>query len=382
MAKKDRKVPRRVAFVLIIILLLGALSLVLVSAFRPDLLPEQYASLPRQVVTTAIKPFQTAFTWVVSGVTEYLQSWKLRTTLELEYNKLKAQNDELVYQALLNSELEAKVERLERLLDESYKKTSMNPILANVIAKETGNWFQMFTIDKGEKHGVKDYMAVINEDGLIGYIYHVDKTTSDVVTIVDSRSSISAIIASSRDQGTVRGTLGIEDEATCRMYYLPVDLVPRPGDVVQTAGVGLPFPKGLAIGVVRESTRYMDENKHYVVIEPYVDFMHIEEVLVLIYDAPAEDMPDADDGQLKYEPVPLDTMRPDPVLGEEISDPNLGAVTPPPRAPREGGLEEYPDDAPTDAFTLAPGATPTPNPELDALLREELEREALEGGGD
>lgn len=389
--KKKTKGLRIVAMVLGLTLLIGCVALVLVENLMPtqQYIPQNIVSLPSRVVSAVLKPFQSAFSWTTNYVSDYLANFKLRKTIEIEYNKLRAENDELTYKSLLNDELEAENERLRNMLNVFDEKKSMNPIMAQVTGKETSSWFQMFTIDKGSKQGIKENMAVINADGLIGYIYKVYETSSEVISIVDSRASVAALIESSRDQGIVKGTLGIEEDAACRMYYLPVDLVPRPGDTVVTSGVGLSFPKGLKIGVIRESTRYMDENKHYVVIEPYVDFMHIEEVIVLIYEAAQEDMPDANDGQLSYVPSVLDTPRPSPSIGAQLNDPNLGAVTPPPRATRMPGESIEPEAtvAPTgltvtqmyegaDAFyTIPPDATPTPNPELDELMRQELESE-------
>ncbi len=389
--KKKTKGLRIVAMVLGLTLLIGCVALVLVENLMPtqQYIPQNIVSLPSRVVSAVLKPFQSAFSWTTNYVSDYLANFKLRKTIEIEYNKLRAENDELTYKSLLNDELEAENERLRNMLNVFDEKKSMNPIMAQVTGKETSSWFQMFTIDKGSKQGIKENMAVINADGLIGYIYKVYETSSEVISIVDSRASVAALIESSRDQGIVKGTLGIEEDAACRMYYLPVDLVPRPGDTVVTSGVGLSFPKGLKIGVIRESTRYMDENKHYVVIEPYVDFMHIEEVVVLIYEAAQEDMPDANDGQLSYVPSVLDTPRPSPSIGAQVNDPNLGAVTPPPRTTRIPGGSADPEAtaAPTgltvtqmyegaDAFyTIPPDATPTPNPELDELMRQELESE-------
>ena len=389
--KKKTKGLRIVAMVLGLTLLIGCVALVLVENLMPtqQYIPQNIVSLPSRVVSAVLKPFQSAFSWTTNYVSDYLANFKLRKTIEIEYNKLRAENDELTYKSLLNDELEAENERLRNMLNVFDEKKSMNPIMAQVTGKETSSWFQMFTIDKGSKQGIKENMAVINADGLIGYIYKVYETSSEVISIVDSRASVAALIESSRDQGIVKGTLGIEEDAACRMYYLPVDLVPRPGDTVVTSGVGLSFPKGLKIGVIRESTRYMDENKHYVVIEPYVDFMHIEEVIVLIYEAAQEDMPDANDGQLSYVPSVLDTPRPSPSIGAQVNDPNLGAVTPPPRATRIPGGSADPEATAAstgltvtqmyegaDAFyTIPPDATPTPNPELDELMRQELESE-------
>jgi len=170
-----------------------------------------------------------------------------------------------------------------------------------------------------------------------------------VITIIDDQASLAALIESSRDQGAVKGTLGSTGEPLCRMYYLSADSVPRPGDRVITSGVGVSFPKGLLIGYVRESTRAIEDSKHYIVVEPAADFEHIENVLVLRYYADVEAMPDNYDNT-EVIIAPVATARPQAVIEEE----RLTNSTPVP----------LPD---------APGkATPTPEPEaLDIVIDEE-----------
>lgn len=369
--KKQRNWPKQIVLAVIALLMLGSVSLVLVEKFTPDqtMIPQQIVSMPSRVVSFLMKPLQSAFSWVAHGVSGYLESWKLQKSIEMEYNALRARNEELTY-------LVQQVEQLEEEL-EAYRTTwniareqymDKNPILASVTAKETGNWFQKFTIDVGEKHGVEVNMAVVNELGLIGYIDKVDDITSEVLTIIDSRAGVAGRIRSSFDQGMVHGTLGIDEEPTCRMYYLPVDLVPRPGDIVETSGIGMPFPKGIPIGEVRESTRMMDQNKHYVVVEPKVDFMHIEKVMVLVYKPATEGIPEANDGQISYQFETLDTIRPMPTVIEGMTDPYYGAATPPPRVTRSPETEALP----TELWTSDPTETIEPDELFEEMLRQEM----------
>ena len=48
---------------------------------------------------------------------------------------------------------------------------------------------------------------------MVGYTYNVSETKASVRTIIDSQASIAALISSTRDQGTVRGTLGVDGTA-------------------------------------------------------------------------------------------------------------------------------------------------------------------------
>ena len=304
---------------------------------------------PESSLSRLITPVQSLVSRVTQSVSGYLYRVKLRSNIEYEYNQLKAQNDELVLRSLLYEELEEENTQLRALLGEYDARAEMNPVLARVIASESGNYFSTFTINKGKNDGVDTQMAVITSEGLIGYTYEVFDTTAKVITVIDDQASLAALIESSRDQGAVKGTLGSTGEPLCRMYYLSADSVPRPGDRVITSGVGVSFPKGLLIGYVRESTRAIEDNKHYIVVEPAADFEHIENVLVLRYYAEVEEMPDNYDNT-EIIIAPVATARPQAVIEEE----RLNASTPVP----------LPD---------APGrATPTPAPEeVNFIIDEE-----------
>lgn len=302
-----------------------------------------------RAVAKIITPIQGVVSQASQAISNYMYRVKLRSNIEYEYNQLKAQNDELTLRSILYEELEQENTQLRALLGEYKSRSTMNPVLARVIASETGNYFSTFTINKGKNDGVDTQMAVITSEGLVGYTYEVFDTTSKVITIIDDQASLAALIESSRDQGAVKGTLGSTGEPLCRMYYLSADSVPRPGDRVITSGVGVSFPKGLLIGYVRESTRAIEDSKHYIVVEPAADFEHIENVLVLRYYADVEAMPDNYDNT-EVIIAPVATARPQAVIEEE----RLTNSTPVP----------LPD---------APGkATPTPEPEaLDIVIDEE-----------
>ena len=393
-SKKKKKVliktkPLKLAVLIIIaVVMTGSMALVLVEKFQPEqtMIPQRLVSLPSSVVSFVMKPFQGLFSWVSNGAYSYLESWKLRKSIEMEYNALRARNEELAYQVQQLEQLQEELEEFRTVWNISRGQyMEKNPILASVTARNTGNWFQKFTIDVGSRHGVKVNMAVVNDKGLIGYIDTVNETTSDVLTIIDSRAGVAGSIRSTGDQGMIHGTLGIDEEPTCRMYYLPVDLVPRPGDIVETSGIGMPFPKGIPIGEVRESTLGMDQNKHYVVVEPVVDFRHIQKVMVLIYEPAQEDIPAGNDGQIAYIPSVLDTMRPAPTLGESIEDPYLGSVTPPPRvtrAPVEDEEMEPEDLDELEAMLGYSGGLLTSDPEFQALVNEEMMNGVLDGRDD
>jgi len=338
---------------------------------------------PESIFSGIITPLQSVVSKAGQLASDYLQRVKYRSNLEYEYNKLRAQNDELILRSLLYEELEEENAQLRALLGEYEARATMNPVLARVIASETGNYFSTFTINKGKKDGIDSQMAVITSEGLVGYVYEVFDATSKVITIIDDQASLAALIESSRDQGAVKGTLGSTGEPLCRMYYLSADSVPRPGDRVITSGVGVSFPKGLLIGYVRESTRAIEDNKHYIVVEPAADFEHIENVLVLRYYAEVEEMPENYDNT-EIIIAPVATARPQAIVEEE----KLNASTPVPLPDAPGRVTPVPtqevvdfiidEEAMGDLADAYIEATPPPQPTEAPVIIDEEELEMLE----
>ena len=338
---------------------------------------------PEGIFSRIITPVQEIVSKITQAFSGYLYRVKLRSNIEYEYNQLKAQNDELVLRSILYEELEEENAQLRALLGEYETRAPMNPLLARVIASESGNYFSTFTINKGRKDGIDSQMAVITSQGLIGYVYEVFDTTSKVITIIDDQASLAALIESSRDQGAVKGTLGSTGEPLCRMYYLSADSVPRPGDRVITSGVGVSFPKGLLIGYVRESTRAIEDNKHYIVVEPAADFEHIENVLVLRYYAEVEEMPENYDNT-EIIIAPVATARPQAVVEEE----KLNASTPVPLPGAPGRITPSPapevidfiidEEAMGELASQYVEATPAPQETPQPIEDEFFESEILE----
>ncbi len=348
------RILRRAVVILITVVL--ALTLVMIGASNfldTSTFPGSLLKVPSEVVSRLLTPTQNGFSWMSESVAGYFRRLKLRATLEEAYEELRAENERLVYQAMMAEEYQQQLAQYEDIYDEINANRSMDPVSALVTSKYDGNYFSTFTINKGSADGLEEFMAVTISGSLIGYTETVRENESTVRTIIDSESSIAALIQSSRDQGIVSGTLGVDGTPLCRMYYLPDDNLPRPGDLVVTSGVGMSFPKGIPIGTVRESTRGMDANKQYVVVEPSADFQHIEYVIVYRYKPRAEAIQNQANAGANMEFVPLETARPVPELEVGSSIYFLPTATP------EGGVTPTPSPTPTPT----PSPTPAPTPE-------------------
>ena len=336
---------RIVVSILITLALLLVMGMMLLSrTMMPDL---SLLQLPEAAVSSSLGPVQGLFGGAVDGIADYFRRVKLRANLEQAYVDLLHENEELYILAAQAQELANELAMFKDIDDEMKQNLGLNPIRCQVIGREQGNYFSTFTIDCGSRDGIEPYMAVTISGALVGFTEKVYETTATVRTIIDSNASISGLIQSSRDQGIVSGTLGVNGEPLCRMYYLPDDHLPRPGDIVVTSGVGMSFPKGIPIGTVRESTRGMESNKQFIVVEPSADFEHIEYVIVYRYMPAAEAVEGRQNTASYNEFVPTVTARPYPTL-------------------RIGSTLKFGETAtPVPTVSATPSATPSPTPTPD-----------------
>lgn len=357
-SRKRHPVIRGIVLTLVTVILLLTVAAFVFHRISPS---TPGLGVPENVIGNVVTPVQDFFSGLSETLFGYFRTLKLRANIEAEYNALRAENEQLVYKAMLADELQNTLSTYEDLSDEIKANASMRPIVCTVIGKSDSNYYSTLTINKGTEDGVEDYMAVTISGALVGYTENTQAHKASVRTIIDTDASIAALIQSSRDQGTVRGTLGIDGTPYCRMYYLPDDNLPRPGDLVVTSGVGMSFPKGIPIGIVRESTRGMEANKQYIVLEPQVDFKHLEYVIVLRYKPRAEAVEGRENGRTDVQLVPLESARPSPVVPQIASSlfESQDQGTPDP------DMTPSPTPEPTEELTATPSPAPTPAPTPD-----------------
>ena len=167
------------------------------------------------------------------------------------------------------------------MLEMRERTTEYKTEAAEVIAKEAGNWFNSFTVDKGTSHGISLYDPVITDKGLVGYVAEAGATYSKVVSIIDSTSSVAASVKRTGDSAVVEGDLKLQEKGECRMVYVNKDSVITTGDYLETSGMGGIYPKGIYIGKIKEISDDGTGLSQQAIIEPGVDFDSVFEVFVI-----------------------------------------------------------------------------------------------------
>lgn len=232
-------------------------------------------------INITFSPLQKFFSFSGQKIDASLSFFKDISAVKKENQELKARIDQLEKDTKDLEEYKKKNKDLRDALNLKDQFHDYEFIGANIIAKDPGNWFNIFTIDIGRKDGIVNNCPVITSRGLVGSVYNSGVLSSKVITIIDMDSTVSARISKSREMVRVKGDITLKDEGLCRMDYISPEADVAVGDTIETSGMGGIFPKGIVIGKVKEVRQTNNELSRYAIIEPVVDFKRLEEVFVL-----------------------------------------------------------------------------------------------------
>jgi len=235
------------------------------------------------IIGSVLSPVQSALYTATASISDFFSRIFSGSDLQSENQQLAAQVAQLNGQLQDYDEIKQENDRLAALLNFDTTTEDLKVVTARVIWKSPGYWFNEFNINVGMSSGIEVNMPVVNGSGLVGKVVAVGANWSKVMTIIDSRSGVSAIVERTRDNGILTGTVSTGDEtnAVLNMSYLPLDANLVPGDTVITSGLTGVFPKGIAIGKVTEIAAGSSGAKNQAVVTPWVDFYHLEEVMVI-----------------------------------------------------------------------------------------------------
>ena len=186
-----------------------------------------------------------------------------------------------------NKILQSQVDQLTtdntNLLQDRYELQKLRETGARVIAKDAGNWFSSFMIDKGSSDGIRKNMNVVAGSGLVGIVDEVGPSWARVKSIIADNSSVSGMVLSTSDNLIVNGSLEEYKNGTIPFSRLTdnADKV-AVGEKIVTSNVSDRFLPGILIGYitsVSEDTNHLTKSGE---LTPAVDFEHISTVLVIL----------------------------------------------------------------------------------------------------
>ena len=235
------------------------------------------------VVGYVVIPFQRGISniggWLSKRSEELVQ---IKSLLE-ENEKLKTMLDELTIENVQLQQDKYELNNLQTLykLDQQYK--DYDKVGARIIARDSGNWYHSFTIDKGSNDGLMVDMNVIADGGLVGRIISVGPNWAKVSSIISDNSNVTGKVLATGDNLNVSGNLEMMQKGMIRFSQLldSAGAVAN-GNKIVTSNISDKYLPNILIGYINEIT--LDSNKltKSGTLTPAVDFEHLDEVLIIL----------------------------------------------------------------------------------------------------
>lgn len=252
------------------------LSLILIS-FR---FGEQLAPV-KSAVGSVFTPMQRGINIVGSFISDKMDSFKSMNELLEENDRLKEQVNLLSYENKLLLQDKYELDGLRELYKLDQKYLDYPKVAARVISKDSNNWYNVFTIDKGSKDGMKKDMNVLAGNGLAGIITEVHYNYSKVRSIIDDNSNVWGMFLKTSDTCVIKGDLQLIEEGKIKVELISKDAQISDGYEVVTSHVSPNFWQGILIGYVSDIKLDSSNMTQAGYLTPVVDFDNLEEVLVI-----------------------------------------------------------------------------------------------------
>lgn len=226
-----------------------------------------------------VMPIQNGLTYLKNKISGNHTFFTDINNLQDENKQLKEKNSELEQSLRELENIKTQNETLKEYLNLTEKYGEYKTIPGYVINKDISNYAKTIVINLGENDGVEENMTVIGDQGLVGHVISVTATTAKVQTIIDTASSVSCSMSTTKDSIVCKGTL--EDKSSLRAMYIPTEANIIQGDSIETSGLGGIYPKGIHIGTVKKVTNTQNMTDRYALVETAVDFNKLDTVLVI-----------------------------------------------------------------------------------------------------
>lgn len=227
-----------------------------------------------KVTTEAVRPF--------TAVGDFFRT---RDSLRQEVRELEADKSELTQKLGSTAADERRLAEYDGLL-QSAGRQGLSLVPARVIGYGAAqNFTRTVTIDAGSAAGLEADQAVVNNDGLVGRVVRVTRSTATVVLLIDPRTTVGGRVSESSELGTVTGLGSLDEDGELEFQMFDSQLVPAAGDTVLTWGdAGGAYPAGLTVGTITEVYTSLQDTSRRAVLRPAVDFSSLDLVGVVVPD--------------------------------------------------------------------------------------------------
>lgn len=196
-------------------------------------------------------------------------------TLSAENKALRELTYTLNQEALASRKAQSENHILHELL-QLKDSTSFPLVAAKVVGATMDKSRHYFVIDAGQRDSITDNMAVVNYQGLVGYVFSASPHYSIVQTILDKNSRIAVRVR----RTNVNGILSWEGGDILWLKNIPKTDTVLVGDIIVTSPFSTRFPGDIPVGKISEIRDEPNTLFSKILVEPVVQFNSLEYVMV------------------------------------------------------------------------------------------------------
>ena len=239
------------------------------------------AALPNLagIVASPFRSLSAAVTETLGGWMDYFTEFD---ALKEENRQLKlqiAEMEEDVRQATFDREENAHLRKVAELREQ---RRDLHLESARVLVQDSSNWYSLLTINKGTAYDIEVGDCVVTEEGyLLGVVTEAGLNWATVRTILDSESSIGALVFRSGSSALAQGDFSLMGQGRMALAYLGAEPDVVAGDLIVTSGLGGYYPSQVVIGYVEEVRTGDDGLTQYAVLRPEMSLEGLTEIFVV-----------------------------------------------------------------------------------------------------
>lgn len=239
------------------------------------------AALP-DLAGTIASPFRSAAAAVSGAVKGWFDYFTEFDELKEENRQLKLQIAEMedeVRQATFDREENVHLRQVAELRE---KRRDLHLESVRVLVQDSSNWYSQLTVNKGSDQDIEVGDCVITEEGyLLGVVTETGFNWATVRTILDSESSIGALVFRNGGSALAQGDFSLMSDGKIALTYLGSEPDVVSGDLIVTSGLGGYFPSQLVIGYVEEVRTSDNGLAQYAVLKPEMSLEGLTEIFVV-----------------------------------------------------------------------------------------------------
>ena len=227
-------------------------------------------------------PFRSVSTAVSGTVKGWIDYFTEFDALKEENRQLKLQiagMEKDIREATFDKEENIHLRQVAQLRE---KRRDLHLESVRILVQDSSNWYSQLTVNKGSDQDIQVGNCVVTEEGyLLGVVTETGLNWATIRTILDSESSIGALVFRSGGSALAQGDFSLMGDGKIALTYLGTEPDVVAGDLIVTSGLGGYLPSQIVIGYVEEVRTSDNGLAHYAVLRPEMSLEGLTEIFVV-----------------------------------------------------------------------------------------------------